>query len=745
MSISTPTNSSSDRPLKLRLRLDLEVYRQRYQGREFWVVKDPLRLKYFRFEEEEFWLLQQLDGTVSLETLRNKFEERFAPQRVLAREVHQLISLGHQSGLILAEGSGQGEVLLARKLKTESRRRWNLLSEILSLRFRGIDPDRLLTWLNRYVGFFFFWPMVLLGACLGLGALLLLAAHFGEFRARLPGSSEFFGPSNWLALAATLAIVKILHELGHGLTCKRYGGECHEMGVLLLCFTPCLYCDVTDSWMLPSKWQRAAIGAAGMYVELWLAALATFAWWYSEPGLLHHIALNIMFVGSVSTLVFNANPLMRYDGYYILSDLVEIPNLRMQGANLLRQYTSQWLLGTKPRRVPFMSRGRKWFLAGFAVASSVYRWIITAAIVGFLYRLTEPYGIKIVGQMLALVAIGGLLLAPLYSAAKFLSNAWQQERDDMNYKKALVRLSLLAGLFLILFCLPLPYYIRCAMRVQPREAAAVFVDISGQVEEIYVQPGERVEQGQPLLKLRNLDLELALAQLATECDTQSGKVAVLRQRSLRDDSALAAVAQAEEALLAIQEERERRQTQWERLTIRAPQAGVVLPAPREQSAEPARDRLASWQGHPLESRNLGATLPASTLICQLGDPAEWEAVLAIAGDEVEFVQPGQRVDLLAAQRPGKRVTTKLASISQREVEVTPTAMSAKGGGEIITRTDSQGQERPTFVTYEAAAPFDDATEKMASGGIGIARIHAGYQTLATRLWRTFQRTFHFQL
>ena len=181
-------------------------------------------------------------------------------------------------------------------------------------------------------------------ASTALAAAALVFTHFDAFQARLPTFQQFFAGHNWLLLAAALAGAKVLHEFGHGLACKRFGGECHEMGVMLLVFTPCLYCNVTDSWMLPSKWRRAAIAAAGMYVELALAAGATFLWWFSNPGIVNSLSLNTMFICSVSTLAFNANPLLRYDGYYILSDLLEIHNLRQKADAVIRRAVTRWTL-----------------------------------------------------------------------------------------------------------------------------------------------------------------------------------------------------------------------------------------------------------------------------------------------------------------------------------------------------------------------------------------------------------------
>ena len=179
-------------------------------------------------------------------------------------------------------------------------------------------------------------------------------------------------------------MTKVLHEFGHGLSCKHFGGECHEMGVMMLVLTPCLYCNVSDSWMLPNRWHRAAIGAAGMYVELVLASICTFIWWFTEPGPLNYICLNVMFICSVSTVMFNANPLLRYDGYYILSDVLEIPNLRQKASTILNRKLGAWCLGLEEPEDPFLPKRHQWLFALFTVASAVYRWVVTFSILVFL-------------------------------------------------------------------------------------------------------------------------------------------------------------------------------------------------------------------------------------------------------------------------------------------------------------------------------------------------------------------------
>ncbi|GAG26164.1 unnamed protein product, partial [marine sediment metagenome] len=255
---------------------------------------------------------------------------------------------------------------------------------------------------------------------MALMAVTSIAVHFDAFQARLPAFHEFFGPQSWLLLGAVLAVTKVLHELGHAYACKRFGGECHEIGILLLVFTPCMYCDVSDSWLLPSKWKRAAIGAAGIYVETVLASLATFFWWHSDPGLFNFVCLQVMFICSVSTLLFNGNPLMRFDGYYIVSDLLEMPNLQQKAGVVLKRITSRWCLGLKQQDDPFLPQRCRLLFAAYTVGSFAYRWVIVFSILIFLCNVFEPYGLQAIGYTLAVFSMASMVGRPLWQLVKFV-------------------------------------------------------------------------------------------------------------------------------------------------------------------------------------------------------------------------------------------------------------------------------------------------------------------------------------
>jgi putative peptide zinc metalloprotease protein len=734
--------SSSRRPLALRMRPDLDVQRQAWQGREYWLVKDPLTLKYYRFEDEEFALLAMLDGRTSVEEICEWFEERFAPQRIRPVELMQLAANLHRSHLVISDAAGQGEQLLDRRHQQQRRAMLGVLGNLLAIRFKGIDPDGLLSWLNVRIGWLFSAPAGICSAALVLAAVTLIAAEYDVFRSRLPGFEAFFAAQNWLLLALTLAATKVLHEFGHGLACKRFGGECHEMGVLLLVGTPCLYCNVTDAWMIPSKWRRAMIGAAGMYVELNLAALATFLWWFSQPGLVNHLALNVMFVSSVSTLLFNGNPLLRYDGYYILSDLLEIPNLRQKSSAVVQRTLGRWLLGIAPRRDPFLPERHRWAFGFYAVASSIYGWLVTLSIFWFLYHVLAPYGLAIVGQVLGAAMIVSLVVVPLVRLGHFLLQPARIE--TMNKARALAGLGAAAAIAAAVLAVPLPYYVACPVELSPRGATSVYVDVPGHVRAVLVHSGS-VVAGQPIVELDDVEARLVEQRLAGQRDQLATRVEAIRQRAHTDDQALLELSHAEEALNALEIQLARRREEIAKLTIRAPIAGTLLPPPARPRPATGRTHLTSWSGRPLDQRNRGTHLEASTLLGRIVLPGQLEAILAVPQEEMNFVRAGQRVELLLQHRPGEKVTGRIDHIAAEELKAASDRLSTRGGGALATRTTAEGYEMPLGVVYQASVPLDDPEGRFVVGGTGVAKIHAGWQPLAARLWRSACRTFRFEM
>ena len=733
---------SGERPLKLRARRDLVCNRQTYLGRNYWVVKDPLTLEFYRFEEEEYSILQLLNGTRSPAEIRRQFEQQFAPQQLALPELQVLVSRLYRQSLVVADAAEQGEQLLQREQQRQSTRRRAAWTNILCVRFPGVNPDRFLTWLNARCGWMFSRPGAIAALLLVVSALLLIAAQFDVFLNRLPGFHAFFAGENWILLALVLAGTKVLHELGHGMACKRFGGECHDMGFMLLVLTPCLYCNVSDSWMVRSKWGRAAIGAAGMYVEVVLASICTFLWWFSDVGLLHYLCLDIMFVCSVSTLLFNANPLLRYDGYFILSDVLEIPNLRQKSGALVQRMLGKWCLGIEPNADPFLPHRRRWLFAGYAVAATIYRWFIVFSILWFLYHLMEPYGLKSLGQLMTIVVLYGLVAMPLRQFARFLSTAGRVRQ--LKTFRLLASAGLSAGLLAALVLVPLPHRVRCDFQLQTRDATTVYVDVPGQLVEIHVQPGQAVRAGQILAVLENEEITMALTQLRGQRDHLVAKLEALQLQSYDQEEALLEMSSVSESIASLDRRIGRRSQDLERLTIRASCDGHVFAvADRPRSQQP--ETLPTWTGHPLEPRNLSAQLDEGTPLCQIGCPDRLEAILAIDESTIQAVRSGQSVELFPDQLRGQKLNGQVAQIAQTNRRVT----AASFASDDVAPASRERLADPSGIqpsqSYHANVPLETDHRLLLAGGRGRAKIDTGTRTVGQSLWDSLCRTFHFEL
>ncbi|NLX96652.1 MAG: hemolysin D [Rhodopirellula sp.] len=737
--------SSSARQLPVRMRPDLSARRQRYLGRSYWVVKDPVGLHYFRFQDEEYAILQMFDGQRSLDDIKDQFEADFPPQKITLEELQQFLGMLHRSGLVIVGVPGQGHQL--RKRRDERRRKEILgaLSNVLCIRFKGFDPERFLIWLYPKVKWFFQPATMICCLIFALSALLLVLAEFDVFRSKLPGFYQFFSVHNAFWLAATLGLTKVLHEFGHGLSCKHFGGECHEMGVMILVLTPCLYCNVSDSWMLPSKWQRAFIGAAGMYVELVLASIATFVWWFTEPGLLNNLALNTMFIASVSTVLFNANPLLRYDGYYILSDITEIPNLRQKATTILSRKMGEWFLGLEQPDDPFLPERNQIFFALYSVAAAVYRWVVVLSILYFLYKIFEPYGLKVVGQMIIAMSLYGLLIQPLYRLGKFfyVPGRWDKVKKPRMY----TALAGLAVIVLLMLFLPLPYSVMSPLEIQARDAASIYVHVPGRLNEIVVRPLQEVTARQPLARLSNVDVDLKIAELETSRDEYRARLVTLERFRYEDNSAANDIRQVQEALENVEDQLRQQLQDKSRLTLTAPVAGTVLPPPAKPE-DKSPDQLRTWKGTPLEPENVGCFLEPGTLFCQVGDPEKMEAMLVVDQSDIDFIREGQDVDIKLDELPHDLFLGRIAEIAQIDLRVSSNRLSTKAGGELATKTDKSGVERPMSTSYQVRVPLNDPARLLRLGLRGQGKVHMGredWQTLGQRAWRLLSETFNFRL
>ena len=738
--------NSAMRPVRVRRRPDLESRRHKYGGKSYWVVKEPVGLNYFRFHEEEFAILNMLDGTTSLQEMKDRFQAQYAPQRITVQELQHFIGMLHRSGLVISHAPGQGKSL-RRRADTKKKKEWlGKMANIFALRFRGIDPERLLNRLLPWFGWLFT-PGALMGALmLWLAALTLVLVNFNLFRSKLPTFEQFFAADNWLWLGATMAVVKVLHEFGHGLSCKKFGGECHEMGFMLLVFTPALYCNVSDSWMLPNKWQRIFVGAAGMYVELILASIATFLWWFSEPGLFNFLCLSVVFICSVSTLMFNGNPLLRFDGYYILMDLLEIPNLRQKSTEVLKRWFQQYCLGMELQENPFLPRRNRFWFGLFTVASAIYRWVVVISIVLFLNAVLKPYGLQILGRLFAITGLGGLIAQPLWSTIKFFQTPGRISKMKRGRVITSAVVAAAAAAFFAFF--PFPFHIDCAVDIEPADPHQVRVMVPGNLVQLHKKPGDRVDAGEVIAQLDNIAIRAEEAKAVGELEVARKQLEFAERTARRytdsgvDVPTQAALVQAKEkSLLKIRE-------RIAQMTIRSQIAGTIIEPPKKDQPPQAAngDQLPGWTGSPFSEINRDAFFMESDLLCLVCANNAMDAILVIDQGDIDLIRGGEEVEMLpeSARLRSLKGTIALENISKAEMKESPAHLAAQAGGALETKMDASGKMMPVSVSYQARVPLEEHNLTLRSGYRGQAKIHLAWKSLGWRLARVIMKTFHFE-
>lgn len=736
--------NSAMRPLRLRRRPDLESRRHRYDGRAYWVVKEPVGLNYFRFHEEEFAILNMLDGQNSLQQIRESFQAEFAPQRISLQDLQQFVGMLHRSGLVISHAGGQGRQLRRRGDQKKKKEMIGKFTNIFAIRFRGIDPEKILNRLLPWFGWLFTTWCLILVTMIGLMAITLVLVNYQEFKGKLPTFEQFFAADNWLFLGITMASVKILHEFGHGLSCKKFGGECHEMGFMMLVFTPCLYCNVSDSWMLPNKWQRVFIGAAGMYVELILASIATFLWWFSEDGMFRFLCLSVMFICSVSTVVFNGNPLLRFDGYYITMDILEIPNLRQKSSEILKRWFQKNCLGLELQENPFLPQRNQFLFGIYTIASFVYRWVVAFGIIMFLNQVLKPYGLQSLGRAIAIAGFAGMVVPGLRSIYKFFKTPGKAAK--MKRANILSSLAIASAILAFICFFPLPFYVYCAAEVRPEDAVEVRTLVAGKLVGWNIKPGGSIGAGESIGLLENPELHFQRNSAEGEVRTSE---TILKQ--LKYDSVT--TPRLEQNIRAQQSELKKKnellQTVVDKeanLIIHSPISGIVYQPPdkEESKAAKAQEQLSSWFGNPFDPSNSDAYFTEGELVCLVGPNAKMEGVMVVDQHDRELINVGDYVEIMFDTAQLESVIGKVHRFAETEMKESPANLAISAGGKLDTKTDEYGRTRPISTSYQARIVFEPSDVPLRPGYRGQAKVHLAWRSLGSRLYRYVTKTFNFE-
>ena len=805
--------------VKLRVRSDLAIAPQKYEGRTYYVVKDPVSLRYYRFKEQEHFLIQLMDGKHSLDDAQKEFEKRFRPDRLTLEDLEHFGQQLLTAGLAQNESPQAGKQLFDRRKKRKRSELMQTLTNILYIKIPVFDPERLLIWmLNRLVPWlghafnaalvlltlmmlpawglwiaagldafvgrlpaperqFWFMPLnyvwggiVLLAVVrrtiglfagsflIMLAAVVLVLTHFQTFYDRLPEYHEFFSFKTVIYLWVALGVVKVIHEFGHGLSCKLFGGEVHEMGLLFLCLSPCMYCNVSDAWTLPNKWKRIIISGAGIYVELMIAAIATFVWWNtpSHP-FVNYMALSLMVVCSVSTVVFNGNPLMRYDGYYVLADWLEIPNLRDRSNRYLQRLAMEYCLGIEVQPEPYMALWRRVLFVTYAVVSWVYRWVVTFVILKFMASFLKPYKLEVISTMLAAFAAGSMIGWPLYRLGK---NIYKRGRlPDMKPVRVTVSAAVVAAVLLGFFFLPLPVSrVRQSgvVDIQPEYARKVFVEVSSRLDKVHVREGEIVKKGTILAEFSSQGAQAKEEYEKVEynrcqrlIDAYRAALLITNNPNERKD--------LKRKVGQCVGEMEKHKQSWEmfreefraRMVLRAPCDGVIMGLPKPEEVGKTWDVGKWWETGKSSEKELGLAF------CTIGDPNKLRILVPVSPDDYELV----RSDRANRQAHGEKVPVtiriqgraaqtwsgEVAYLRQSEAKYLvdrEVVLSNKAGGPLAIRPTSDPKKpEPQSQVYLLDVNIDHPDGAIVPGVMAQVKIHCEYRSCAWWTWRAISSTF----
>ena len=473
-----------------RLRSHAQLHRHQYRGQTWYVLQDRSNERFHRFSPAAYAFIGLMDGQRTVQDIWEFASTKLGDDAPTQPEVVQLLSQLHAADVLQCDIPPDIAELLHRHERTQQKKWQRQLMSIFAWQFPLFDPERLLQTFASLVRPFFGWGGALLWLGFVIPAVLIGAAHWSDLTANL--IDRMTTPQNLVLLWFLFPLIKALHEFGHAFAVKVFGGEVHEMGIMLLVFSPVPYVDASASSAFPNKWQRVVVGAAGMIVELVIASVAMFVWVSVEPGTVRMLAYNTIMIAGISTVIFNANPLLRFDGYYILADLIEIPNLRQRANTYLGYLCERYGFGREEAQVPHSTPGERAWFVGYSVTSFLYRIFVVVAILMF---LTDQF--FVLGMFFALLTGFTWFVLPLGKGLRYLFTSPRIRRVR---GRALAVTTGAIALVLVGLCLtPVPFRTRAEGIVWIPDEAIVRAGADGFVGQVVSIPGSNVSRGDVLV------------------------------------------------------------------------------------------------------------------------------------------------------------------------------------------------------------------------------------------------------
>lgn len=705
---------------RLKLREDLLFVPQHYHGQTFYHLEVNTTSEYFRIGYPEYVFVSLLDG-------RTTFAEALAiaSQQLKEQSLNQTQAMSIYSWLLDnglgafadtdTKASGASSTVRASKTAESFWKRFNPLWQKIPLG----RPESLLRAISPGLGWIFSGPATVVAILLMTMAGLALHTHWQKFTA---DSASVIAQENWLWLLAAWIVLKLFHELGHGLVCHRYGGNIRETGFVIAFFAPLAYVDASSSWSFRSRWQRIHTALAGVYVELIIASTAVILWTQCDSALIRHVLQNVITMASISTVVFNLNPLMKFDGYYVVSDLIQVPNLSTQANSVLLNLMQQIFYGVSSS-APTVAGKQKWMLLAYGMAACLWRILVSLSLLIMASVLFHGAGI-------ALAASGVCLWfgRPLWNQLKSLERLWRQHPERL-FRASLVTGILVALTSATLLGLPSPVMTTAPGVVDFTDGEVVRASTAGFIDCVHVRDGQSVGEGDLLITLRNEDVTTKLNDLRQELAQEELR---LQTASGEHDSGALNVSQGN--LESLRQQLGECQKQQDGLHIKAARSGNII------------------------SRNLqslvGTFASAGMELLTIGLETEKELQLSVGQRELAVSTSLVGQSLRVRIGTHDSVNGVLERVNPRASRSIPhPALAAINGGSLpvaeINNNERSGPDdrlRLTEHRFTAIVRLPpESALKFRSGERGTAALGFPRGSLGTHLWRSAHDWFQRQL
>lgn len=697
------------------LKSHIKIVPQYFRGEKWYVLSDETSGQHLRINESAYAVVGRLEGALSLESIHEYLQEQNStsdssdgdelPDR---DKIVELLTQLHAFGALDGIGEKPTEQLVAEYEKRQSSIRWRRMLSPLMIRIPLIDPNNLLDRMIPHCLWLFTRRTVTLWALIVLLGFVVTLAHIGEIKAEI--DTEILKPGNLLLLWILYPVLKLVHECAHAVCVKFWGGDMHEMGITLLVLTPVPYVNASAATAFKSKWQRMAVSAAGIGAEVFIASLAIILWALSESGLFHDTMLGVFLIGVVSTFLFNANPLLRFDGYFVLQDWLEIPNLFTRSSEWYRYKFKRHVLNIEDTVSPQTAPGESLWFAVYGFSSQLYRLFVIFAIAFFLASK-----FLVLGVILAVWAMIQQLLLPVIKLFKYLF--FSSDLDGR--RQPIVACCAATSLALVLFAvfIPMPQSTVAQGIVWLPEQGQIYAPAAGFVTRVHAEQGEPVDIGQPLLSLDNPELQQKL------------KIEQAQLVILRVQEGIAATENAPE--FARKREDRKRQASLvdtikadvERLTLSAETQGVFVLA----------DSSALQGRYFAEGSLIGHVVDPDDYVVQVVVPEKLSGPLH---------QGVKSTTVRLAEKPFAVLSAEVGQRTPRASNNLPSpALGAAGGGGIAVATsDEEGlttQER----VFHLQLILEDGIDVAGVGERAYVKFKHKAEPVAMRWYRSLQQTF----